>query len=111
MANSKNTQAKAATAATQAAQTIPLREMGVPEAISRAIAIRRELVKKGRTTRRISFRLSPNVVPPTSGEHETWAGKVTIKSLFLEEGNWLVTVRLPDTDGFSIKDHQRKQGT
>ena len=102
MANSN----KAATAATQ----IPLREMGVTEAISRAIAIRRKLFKKGRTTRRISFRLSPNVVPP-SGEYETWAGKVTIKSLFLEEGNWLVTVRLPDTDGFSIKDHQRKQGT
>jgi len=103
MANSN----KAATAATQ----IPLREMGVTEAISRAIAIRRKLFEKGRTTRRISFRLSPNVVPPTSGEYETFAGKVTIKSLFLEEGKWLVTVRLPDTDGFSIKDHQRKQGT
>ena len=104
MANSKNTQAKAATAATQAAQTIPLREMGVPEAISRAIAIRRELVKKGRTTRRISFRLGPNVVPPTSGEHETWAGKVTIKSLFLvEEGKWLVCVVLPP-EGFAVEE-------
>ncbi len=83
-----------------------LKELGVAEVIAMAISIRRKLVAKGKTTRRVGFYLRPHLIPPSSGVYESAMGKVRIFSTFSQErGAWFVQVKLPDPEeGFEVAD-------
>jgi hypothetical protein len=92
-------------AATQHAG-LPIREVSIAELISLAIARRRKLEKEGKTSRRISLLLNPRLIPPADGEYDVAIGKVRIRSVFLvNKGRWAVTVILPPSSGFELKDH------
>jgi len=83
-----------------------LREVSVPEMVSKALFLYRKRAKEGKTSRRISFPLPPHLLPPEEGVYETSLGEVAIKAVFKSaEGRWWVTVKLPSSHGFSLKDH------
>ncbi len=83
-----------------------LREMSVAEVISAAVHKRRKALAQGRTSRRVVLFLPPYLLPPPSGEYESFMGVVRISSIFRPtEGRWIVTVLLPEDGGFKLRDH------
>ncbi|NAZ24127.1 MAG: hypothetical protein GU346_06715 [Thermocrinis sp.] len=79
-----------------------IREATVAEIVARAYDLRR---RKEGSSRRVSFTLPPNLIPPPRGEYETGFGTVKIFSKFLvEDGRWLVEVKFPP-EGFTVADH------
>jgi hypothetical protein len=82
-----------------------LRQLSVEEAVALAYARRRALLKQGRTTRRITVPLKPYLIPPPSGRYISALGEVRIFSSFsVDQGKWFMTVVLPTTEGFQVKD-------
>jgi hypothetical protein len=83
-----------------------LRIMQVAEVVAIALAIHRKRAKEGKTSKRVVVRLKPSLIPPEDGNYETGIGRVRLKSFFkADQGCWYVEVKLPDTEGFRLKDH------
>jgi len=94
------------TAQAQPTAALAIRTISVPEAVSLAINKRRREMQKGRTSRRVSVILQPHLIPPPSGEYQTYLGLVRIRSVFKpNEGRWVMVVILPETEGFRLSDH------
>jgi len=93
----------------QAAQHI--RVASVEEVVARAY---HRLLKRqeGKTSRRVSVPLPANILPPLGGEYKTAFGIIRIKPTFLhEKGRWVVEVRFPPSEGFTIADHVKQHLT
>ncbi len=87
-------------------EPLRLKELGIAEVLALAIHRKRAMEKKGKTTRRVTLSLAPWQIPPRSGVYSTYLGDVKIYSVFrAEEGRWIVMVKLPITEGFTVKDH------
>jgi hypothetical protein len=85
-------------------QQMQLREVSLPEAVALAVARRRQLLRRGKTTRRITIPLPAHLIPPPSGRYECSLGEVKISSCFKhEEGKWILLVVLPE-ESFKVKD-------
>jgi hypothetical protein len=88
------------------AQTLSIRELSIQEVVAMAIHRRRRLLKEGKTSLRVVVPLRPDLVPPPSGQYSTALGEVVIRSVYKPvEGRWLVVVKLPSNEGFTIADH------
>jgi hypothetical protein len=82
---------------------LKLREITVAEVVARAINKKRRL---GKESNRITLFLFPQEIPPASGSYQTALGETKIHSTFLaDRGQWCVVVRLPNEEGFKVKDH------
>ena len=85
-----------------AQQSLPIRELSVPEVIAQALYLRR---KRGKTSRRVTIFLPPSLLPPKDGTYDTFLGEVQIRSVFsAAQGRWICVVKLPP-EGFTIADH------
>jgi len=83
-----------------------IKQLSVPEILAKALFLYRKRVKKGKTSRRITIFLPPNLLPPEDGGYETALGVVTIKSIFKSaEGRWVCVIKLPPQEGFQLKDY------
>jgi len=88
------------------AQAQQIKQLEVAEIVARALFLYRKRVKAGKTSRRISFPLPPHLLPPEDGVYSASIGEVSIKAAFNSiQRRWWVTVKLPASDGFSLKDH------
>ncbi len=89
---------------------IPLRMVGVEELVALAYSQYIKQQKKGKSSRRITLVLRPNELPPAEGVYQTFLGEVIIKAFFSKtQGRWFITVRLPDSEHFKLKDFLGQQ--
>ena len=64
-----------------------------------------KLIRKGKSTRRISIPLPPSILPPPKGTYATSFGEVKISAYFQPmEGRWWMLVVLPPDSGFQVRD-------
>jgi hypothetical protein len=111
VAQAQTTQAAQQQQTTQA-QAFRLKELGIAEIVALAVNRKRALEEKGKTSRRVVLHLSPWQIPPRSGVYSSWLGEVKIFSTFrVEEGKWVVEVKLPPMEGFAVKDYTKRSDT
>jgi len=86
---------------------IPLRDLSIHEVVAMALHKRRT---SGKESRRVVLFLKPSLIPPSTGQYETALGPVKVFSMFLmEQGKWLLEVKLPNESGFPLRDHTPSQ--